>query len=480
VNRRLITAGDRAVEVAQGAVAALGPPEMLRRPGLAETAHGPGSALIAPLHDHHFHPLGYASAVTRPSMKDAADFSDLGARLRDASAALAPGLALVGNRLDDESLSEQRLPIRNELDAMVSDRPLLLYRYCGHVAMANSAALELAGLAAHPTGILTETAIQPVADAITDRLPPLEPAEVLRALSGLAGLGLGKLTAIVSAGGPIWCGVPDEIGTLLTVAPALPLDFEVLVIADSPAELEVAANRLDRAAPNVSFFGWKAFADGSLGGHTAALYEPYTDLATTRGTLRLNPDHAARMSRICLDLGGSVAIHAIGDMANDRVLDLFEQLTGAGADPRRLRIEHASVLSPGAIERMARLGVTASVQPPFLLSESGWLAKRLGSRTRFTYPLAALAAAGVPMMGGSDCPVEPPSPWIGVEAATGPGGLTPLDTLQLYSQEIRVGDPANLLVLDRSPLIAPSHTPGVTAIYRRGSSVPLTPELPFR
>ncbi|HSL24729.1 MAG TPA: amidohydrolase family protein [Acidimicrobiia bacterium] len=484
MSRLLLTAGDQAIEVSDGVIVGLGRPAAMRRPGLAETPYGPGASILAPFHDHHFHPIGYAAAVTRLSIKEAVDFSDLGDRLREAAAALGPGAALVGNRLDEESLAESRLPARHDLDIMVSDRPLLLYRYCGHVAVANSAALELAGLGPHPTGILTETAIQPVAEAVAGLQPPLDPDDVRRALSGLPSLGLGRMTAIVSAGEPIWCGVPDEIGTLLAVAPDLPLDFEVLVIAGHPAELAAAAARLDGAAANVTFLGWKDFADGSLGGHTAALYDPYTDQTTTRGILRLDPEHAGIMSRTCLELGGSVAIHAIGDLANDRVLDLYELLIESGADPARLRIEHASVLTSAAIERMARLGVTASIQPAFLASEAGWLEKRLGARTRLAYPLAALAAAGVPMIGGSDCPVEPPDPRIGVAAAREPGGLEAQAAWRLFAADPRVGDRADLMVLDRDPLAARNglgrHAPGVTAMYRGGSLVNLAGELPFR
>jgi predicted amidohydrolase YtcJ len=474
---RLISAGGDGVEVAGGRVVRVGPVSQLRREGLVEETFS-GGAILAPLHDHHFHPIGYAAAVTRLSLKAAADFDDLRRRLFEVAAELGPGEALVGNRLDDESLAEGRLPTREDLDRMMGDRPVLLYRYCGHVAVANSAALHLAGVDSSD-GVLRETAVQPVAEAVGSAQPPLPPDQVRRALAGLAGLGLGTITAIVSAGEPLWCGVPDEIGTLLAVAPDLPIEFKVLVIAEQPDQLVEAAERLRQGPDNLAFLGWKEFADGSLGGRTAALYQPYLDDPTNTGTLRLDRDHALLMGRTCLELGGTVAIHAIGDLANDRVLEVYQQLVKAGADPTRLRIEHASVLRPQSIELMARLGVTASVQPAFITSEVGWLEKRLGERAASTYSLSDLSRAGVGMVGGSDSPVESPNPWWGVAAAR-IGGLGGAEALSLFGRPLEVGKPAHLIVVDRHPL----HTedPGGTRVlahYRSGETIKLEAELLF-
>ncbi|MEX0667133.1 MAG: amidohydrolase family protein, partial [Acidimicrobiia bacterium] len=358
------------------------------------------------------------------------------------------------------------------------ERPVLLYRYCGHVAVANTLALQLAGL--EGDGILSEDSIQPVSRALAGVQPTLKPETVQRALAGLPSLGLGTITAIVSVGEPLWCGVSDEIETLLSVAAGLPIDFETLVIASTPSELEVAAKRLEDGPPNVSFFGWKDFADGSLGGRTAALYEPYNDDPGNTGILRFDADRAQKMADTCLGLGGTVAIHAIGDKANDHVLDLFESLVSEGADRARLRIEHASVLTPDAIDRMATLGVTASVQPAFLASEVEWLGKRLGPRVERTYSLEALLAAGVPMVGGSDCPVEPPNPWGGINAAAGPGRLGPQRAIDLFGADLAAGNSADFLAIDRDPTKSPDiGATKVVAAYRRGQPLALVEELPF-
>ena len=469
--------GADALLIDDGLIAAIGRSVDLARGDVENFDHGTG--VIAPiLHDHHFHPIGYAAAVVGLSLKDAVNLDDLALRLRAAADLLEPNTALIGNRLDEERMTEHRLPTRFELDQAVPERPALVYRYCGHVAVANTAAMKLAGLEGN--GILSEDAIQPVSNALAPFQPTLKPEAVHRALAGLSSVGLGTITAIVSVGKPLWCGVSDEIETLLSVAAGLPIDFETLVIASTPSDLETAAKRLADGPPNVRFFGWKDFADGSLGGRTAALYEPYSDDTDNTGILRLDADRARTMADACLGLGGTVAVHAIGDRANDQVIDLFERMVGGGADPARVRIEHASVLTPDAINRMAGLGITASVQPAFLASEVGWLGKRLGQRVDRTYSMEALAAAGVPMVGGSDCPVEPPNPWGGISAASGPGRLGPQGAIDLFGTPLTTGASADFLVVDRDPITSPQiGDTRVVAAYRRGEPLALVDELPF-
>ena len=409
-------------------------------------------------HDHHIHPIGYATLVNGLELMDSVDLDDLTARV--ARFADTVEGAVIGQRLNDEGLAEGRLPTRDDLDDIIGDRPTLLYRYCGHIAVANSAALSLAGVGygtpdpeggsfdrdptGEPTGVLRETAIQSVSSALAPLVNGPSDAAILRALGDLAAMGLGSITGIVSAGEPLWCGVADELDVLCRLAPDLPIDVDVLVIAPDPQLLVEAAEKIRRSQGRVRFLGWKEFADGSFGGHTAALHDPFTDRPDTRGTERLDREHATMMARAAMMLGGTVAVHAIGDRANDAVLDLFEDLVDMGADPTRLRVEHASLLTAAAVERMARLGVTASVQPAFLASEGDWLVKRLGDeRMRQVYPFRSLIQAGIQVIGGSDSPVELPDPTIGINAAIDrPGfdpseGLTPDEAAALFAPRAR-------------------------------------------
>ncbi len=383
-------------------------------------------------HDHHFHPMGYASTVTGLDLKATTSLTEMRQRLGERAGHVEG--AIIGNRLDDESLDELRLPTRADLDEVTADRPMLVYRYCGHIAVANTPALRAAGVNASttdpiggsfdrdgdgtPNGILRETAVAVVSAALRPLTLPPDPEEILGALRGLPEMGLGSVTGMVSTGVPMWCGVGDELATLCELASELPIDVDVLVITDGPGELEAAAEKLHSAGGRVRWMGWKEYADGSLGGHTAAMYQPFADRGDTTGRLRLDPEQAAAMARVTLDMGGKVAIHAIGDRANDAVLDLYRGLLDEGAEPSRLRIEHASILSDDAIGRFADMGITASVQPAFLASEEHWLEKRLGAdRMELAYRFESLRATGVRLLGGSDSPVETPDPTIGIRAA---------------------------------------------------------------
>ena len=191
------------------------------------------------------------------------------------------------------------------------------------------------------------------------------------------------------------------------------------------------------------------------------------------------------MAEACLGLGGTVAIHAIGDLANDRVLDLFEALIRDGADPGRLRIEHASVLAAGAIDRMAALGVTASVQPAFLASEVEWLAQAIGPTGRqdllhsepwrrpgFRWSGARIARSKHQTHGKA----SPPPPVRVVWAPEVPSNFS--------ASSLTEGMEADFLVIDRDPRTSPEiGATRVVASYRRGqphrpgrrAAVPLIP-----
>ncbi len=434
-------AGD-AVLVHDGVVSAIGSAADLRRPGILEERY-PSAVIMPGLVDAHFHPLGYTAALLRLTLDEAHSMEELLELVAGAAASLPPERSLVGTRLDDHPIG--RLPTRLDLDRVVPERPVLLYRYCGHVAVANTAALDLAGISEAtpdpeggtidrdalgvPTGVLRETAIAPVAGPVGGRVGDLTAADVLIAMRGLASLGLTGMGAIIDLGGDLWCGIGNELDLITEVAPDLPLRMSVLVHTGDPATLERAAGRLSNAGPWVRFLGVKQFADGSLGGHTAALHDPYQDAPATSGVMRIGPTTGA-MARASLALGGRVAVHAIGDRANGAVIDLFEELAGTGADPGSLRLEHASVVSPADVERLAAVGATAVVQPAFLMSERQWLERRVGpDRIHHTYAFRSLLRAGVPLAGSSDCPVEPPSPWWGMAAARDRAGLTPDERL---------------------------------------------------
>ncbi len=470
-----------AIVSAGGSVSGSGPLSDILSPGDTHYDY-PGATLLPGIRDAHLHPVPYAAAISGVSLKTAKDMADLQRRLR-AGAAAAPGEPLVALRLDDETLAEHRLPTRVDLDAAVDSVPVLAHRYCGHIAVANGAALALAGIDAatadpsggiidrdphgRPTGVLRETAIEIVSKALAGSHPVSADA-VLAALRGLTGLGVTSLGAMVRVADGPWASLGNEVELLAEIAEELPLTVHAYVIADTELELGAARDLIDAAGSRLRWAGLKRFADGSLGGHTAAMFEPFSDAPDSTGTLRLSEDDES-LARVCIEMGGSTAIHAIGDRACSRVIDLFAVLISEGADPAQLRLEHASVLTPRDIRRLGSLGVVASVQPAFITSETEWLQARVGAlRLNFTYPFRSLLEAGVVVAAGSDCPVEPPDPWLAMAVARDRAGLTPAqqltaaEALGLFTDaaaralgEPRPLDPgtaADFVVVDRDPL----------------------------
>jgi predicted amidohydrolase YtcJ len=471
--------GADAVLVDRGRIAEIGRSEELRPRAVVEERFA-GATLLPGLRDAHFHPVGYAGALRRLVVKEAPDFDTLIASVRAAASDLPAGEPLIGVRLDDESLMERSLPTRFELDQAANDRPVLLYRYCGHIAVANTAALEAAGVGPDtvdpvggsldrsddgiPNGVLRETAIALVTDPIGDRSRGLEPGHVAEATRHLAAAGLTSLGAIVSVGTGLWCEGAGEMEVLLAAAPELALPMRVLVATEDPRELGRAATAIADAGRRLEWAGVKLFADGSLGGHTAEMFDGYADRPDQRGTNRLDEAAAIAVAEASLDLGGAVAIHAIGDASVHRVLGVFARLIEAGADPAMLRMEHVSVITDDDLAWMAELGITASVQPAFLASEADWLETRLGpARLRHTYPFKTMARAGIRLAGGSDCPVEPPHPLWGLAAAVDRGGIVPGERLTVgeslsmftsgaaaamgQPDPLAVGSPAHLTVV---------------------------------
>lgn len=473
------------VLVQAGRIQAVGWADDLRQPHVAEERYS-DSVIVPGLGDAHFHPTYYTASLTKLNLQDATDMADLSDSLRLAAKNLSPSEPLVGIRVNNEQLAEGRLPTRHDIDKVVNDRPVILYRYCGHVAVVNTFALETAGIDPStvdpiggildrdemgPNGILRETAIELVADAINERSVGLDPEAVLSSLRGLVTQGLTHLGAIVKVGQGLWCGMGDDIAIMREIALDLPLELHVLVIADTPAELEAAADSLNNAGPRLKFLGMKDFSDGSFGGHTAAMRLPFTDRPDTRGTLRFDTERIGPVARASLALGGNVALHAIGDLANHEVATFMGQLRNEGAPASSLRIEHASVLTDADLELISSVGALASVQPAFLTSETEWLEERVGTdRIGQTYAYRSMLEAGIPIAGGSDCPVEPPNPLHGMAAARDRAGLsqeqclTGAEALNMFTDGVAlaigepppmsVGSRANFTILDRDPVTA--------------------------
>jgi predicted amidohydrolase YtcJ len=367
---------------------------------------------------------------------------------------LAPGQWIVGGGWDHTKWVSKMLPNREELDAVTEGHPALLGRTDGHITLANTAALKAAGITdatadpkggkidrdadGHATGIVREDSAM---ELVEKKIPP--PSYEMRRkaleLSIQEALSHGVTSLQDFSDWDDWLvleGMEREGKLPLRVSEWIAF-VEPLGVLDSrrashdPKDLRLHLGML------------KGFMDGSLGSRTAALNEAYSDDAANEGIPRFDQGKLNAMATARAADGFQLGFHAIGDRANDMALNAFaaaEQVArpaNVPAPPKnpdatmvtapektyaakdfRFRIEHAQVVSPGAFDRFADLGVIASMQPSHLLTDMAWAGARLGpQRVKRAYAWKSFLDHGVTLAFGTDYPVESVSPFRGLYAA---------------------------------------------------------------
>jgi predicted amidohydrolase YtcJ len=371
--------------------------------------------------------------LQRPNLKNTRSIKEMQRKLREHSSKDHGTGWILGGRWDHEKFIEKRYPTRRDLDVAVPDRPVFLVRVCGHIGVANTQALRQAGITrgtvveggkidlskatGEPSGILKENAMRLIWKAV-----PKPSLEALKEAS------LQACTKAVEAGltGVHWLAEStDEIQAIteLDSEEKLPLRVHLGIpfkLLDSLAKLGLTATPLESKV-RIGFI--KLFADGSLGSRTAALKEPYSDEPNSCGLLLHTKKKLRQLVTEAHKAGLQVAVHAIGDRAVENVQDAYEEaLKQFPRKDHRHRIEHCSILNPQLIKRMKALGLIASVQPHFVVSDF-WLVDRVGAqRARWAFPFRTLMKQGVVVTSGSDCPVEPINPLLGIWAAVAETG----------------------------------------------------------
>jgi predicted amidohydrolase YtcJ len=346
---------------------------------------------------------------------------------------------ILGGGWDETIWPLHALPSRWDLDSVSEGHPVYLDRVDGHLAVANTRALQLAGITiasrdpegglidrdanGQPTGVLRETAKRAVLIVIPHPTHEKRRRGIEVALADLAEHGVtsaqdyspdwenfqiyeelekeGKLTARISA----W----------------LPFDLAV-------EDLKKRRDSHPQSDLMLHTGMLKAFMDGSVGGHTAAMLEPYTDAPQTSGLPQYDAAKLNDMARERVLAGFQLGFHAIGDKGVQLALDAFAEAEKAAREQKvkavnggadfRLRIEHAQVTTPAEIARFKELKVIASMQPSHLLTDMRWVQERLGpKRAATSYAWAAFLNKGVTLAFGTDYPVEPVTPFRGLYAA---------------------------------------------------------------
>jgi predicted amidohydrolase YtcJ len=415
-------------------------------------AHGKG--LVPGFIDAHTHFVDGGRELLGADLRMATSREEFVRRFGQYAAKVPAGRWIRDVTWDHERWPGAPLPRRDWIDGVSGDHPVFVQRLDGHMGLANTRALALAGITrdtpdpdggtivrdpdgGEPTGVLKDAAM----NLVFNVQPPLSPAEIEDALRAAmqhaAEVGVTSIQDIT-----LWDQYP--VMKQLHAAGALTVRIYArtpLATWERQRDLVVSAGAGDEW---LRFGGFKAFADGSLGSSTAWFFEPYSDAPETSG-LRADdwfPEGILEQRVAGADRAGmQVSIHAIGERANAEILDLYARVEQRdGARGRRFRIEHAQHLRAQDVPRFAALGVIPSMQPFHEADDGRWADKRLGAaRSHDSYRFRSLLASGARLAFGTDWPVAPLEPMLGIAAAVtrqtldgkNPGGWHPEEKITL-------------------------------------------------
>jgi predicted amidohydrolase YtcJ len=391
-----------------------------------------GQAVLPGFIDSHIHLAGYGFSLQRVDLHPARTLADAVALVADVVARHAPGAWVLGRGWETHAWPEGRLPTRADLDPVSPRHPVALSSKDGHLLWVNSLALRLAGVgpdtpdlpggeivrdkSGQPTGVLKERAT----DLIWRVVPPPDEAAVedavMRAAAALHARGIVGVHAMVGTD-------PAEGDATLRACRRLAAQgrLRLRVWAARPASVLDAPGAdppTGRGDDWVRVGPVKIFADGTLGSQTASMLDPFEGQPHNTGIAVYGHDELVRVVGRAVEAGWWCAVHAIGDRAVRWTLDAFQthQQTTRRRGLRH-RIEHAQLIHPDDLPRLAALGVVASMQPVHCTSDRDIAERYWGRRCRWAYPWRSLRDAGVVLAFGSDAPVEPPDVLAGLFAA---------------------------------------------------------------
>ncbi len=399
------------------------------RPGDAdERIDAGGRTLLPGLIDAHGHIMGLGFGALQLDLTGTTSLTDLQQRLK-AYAAANPGQGwILGRGWNQEMWADKRFPTAADLNAVVSDRPVWLGRVDGHAAVGNSAALRAAGINAQtqsPAGGRIENGlfVDAAMTLVESKIPAPTAADYDEALAKTHELMLSTgLTAAADMGTSA-----EDWAAMNQAGQAGRLNIRILGYAGGiPAMRAINGGRPSAwlYGDRLHLGGVKLYADGALGSRGAWLKAPYHDKPDTRGLRLLSDAELTSQSNEAAANGHQLAIHAIGDAANDQIIGAFERLNRPYPGDRRWRIEHAQVLDVADLPRLAKANIIASMQPTHQTSDRTMAEARLGpNRLGGAYAWQTLARSGARLAFGSDFPVESPNPFHGLAAAVSRQGL---------------------------------------------------------
>ncbi len=429
----------QAVAIESGRFVAVGSnDEVLAHKGAAtELVDLAGQTVVPGFNDSHMHLLNVGTAMERVELGSARSRAQLVAIARDFLAA-NPGLkVLLGRGWNQDRFDDQAMPTRHDLDQISTEIPIFFSRVCGHISVVNSKALEMAGVGrgveqvrgghidlsadGEPTGVLREEA----SGLVGCIFPKTNPADYKRRYQKGAQLAASLgLTSVQT----------DDMGDLHEVEVKLQALRELLAEGNLPVRINLQSRLSEPGlvaklleiskshtfpAHTVEYGPVKIMTDGSLGGRTAAMNEPYADDSSTRGVAIVDQDEVNSIFEAAHEHGLQLSGHAIGDHAMQLMLNGFRHVLAKKPNPdARPRIIHAQITTPSILAEMQELGVVADIQPTFVGTDLHIVEQRVGhERAQATYAWKTMREMGIPTAGGSDSPVESCSPLLGIYSA---------------------------------------------------------------
>jgi predicted amidohydrolase YtcJ len=418
-----------------------------------------GRLVVPGFNDAHVHFLSGGFSLLSVDLRKARDEGEMALALGAQARTLPRGTWILEGNWDHEAWPSRALPTRHLIDPATPEHPVFVQRLDGHMALANSRALRLAGITrdtpdpdggtivrdarGEPTGILKDNAMDLMARAVPEPSREMNLRAARAALREAARLGV--TTIQDNSSDEAW-----DVYQALRTAGELTARLYVWRPPGALPGLSKAGKRTGDGDHWVRLGAIKILSDGSMGSGTAAFFEAYSDDPGTTGLLLYPVRELERLIREADAAGFQLAVHAIGDRANSLVLDAFEKAARAnGARERRWRIEHAQVVRKADIARYRDLGVIASIQPSHCIDDMRWAERRIGAaRARDSYNFRSFTGAGVAVAFGTDWFVEPLDPRLGLYAAVTrefpeggpPGGWFPKeritleDALDLYTR----------------------------------------------
>jgi hypothetical protein len=454
--------------------------------------------------DSHTHFVDGGFQLMSVDLRDAASPAEFTRRIAEFARRLPKGRWITGGDWDHENWPGAPLPRREWIDSVTPDNPVFVSRLDGHMGVANSLALRLAGITrsarapaggeivrdaatGEVTGVLKDNASDAIWRAIPSPTATETDSALVMALRHSAELGVTTVHVMGS-----W----SDLAALKRARDRNALTTRVYAFVPLATWRRLAdtVRAQGRGDDWLRWGGVKGFMDGSLGSTTAAFFEPYRDAPTSRGLLVTDPATMLEWILGADSAGLQVAVHAIGDRANAQLLDFYAEAERAhGARDRRFRDEHTQHLRLADIPRFGQLGVIPAMQPYHSIDDGRWAWKRLDTlRLRGTYAFRALIEARAPLAFGSDWTVAPLSPVLGLYAAVtrrtldgmNPGGWFPEERVSLdqalraYTAGVayagfmedrtgvlRPGMRADIVLLDRDVFAMPAESLAVVRVH---------------